>query len=137
MIITAEHITDMSNLLLDLNWGKWNAHLDFRKKDDREELRDLVREADVVVTGYRLGVLDKYGFSARGLLELTKDRERGLIVVCENCYGWHGPWAHRSGWQKISDASCGVSTEFGRAMGLDEPVTPVFPTATTALASSV
>lgn len=127
MRVTAEHITDMSALHVDLNWGKWNAHLDFRNEADREKLRALVRDADVVVQGYRPGVLDKYGFSPEGLLELTKDRERGLIVVRENCYGWQGPWAYRSGWQQISDANCGVSMAFGRAMGNDEPVTPVFP----------
>lgn len=127
MRVTASHITDMSTLHCDLNWGKWNAHLDFREEVDREKLRALVRESDVVVQGYRPGVLDKYGFSLDGLLELTKDRARGLIVVRENCYGWNGPWSYRSGWQQISDASVGVSMEFGRAMGNDEPVTPVFP----------
>ncbi|XPT02981.1 hypothetical protein M3J09_012084 [Ascochyta lentis] len=127
MRVTAEHITDMSVLHVDLNWGKWNAHLDFRKEEDRETLRDLVREADVVVQGYRPGVLDKYGFSPDDLLELTKHRDRGLIVVRENCYGWYGPWSYRSGWQQISDANCGVSMDFGRAMGNNEPVTPVFP----------
>ncbi|CAN9373089.1 unnamed protein product [Alternaria alternata] len=111
MRVTAEHITDMSML----------------HEEDREKLRALVRDADVVVQGYRPGVLDKYGFSPEGLLDLTKDRERGLIVVRENCYGWYGPWSYRSGWQQISDACCGVSMEFGRAMGRDEPVTPVFP----------
>lgn len=127
MRITAEHVTDMSSLHVDMNWGKWNAHLDFRKEEDRKKLETLVRDADVVVQGYRPGVLDKYGFSPEGLLELTRDRERGLIVVRENCYGWYGPWSYRSGWQQISDANCGVSMEFGRAMGNDEPVTPVFP----------
>lgn len=127
MRITAPHITDMSGLHVDMSWGKWNAHLDFRKEEDREKLRALVREADVVVQGYRPSVLDKYGFSPDGLLELTKDRERGLIVVRENCYGWNGPWSYRSGWQQISDACVGVSMEFGRAMGNAEPVTPVFP----------
>jgi crotonobetainyl-CoA:carnitine CoA-transferase CaiB-like acyl-CoA transferase len=127
MRVTASHITDISVLHCDLSWGKWNAHLDFREEADREKLRALVREADVVVQGYRPGVLDKYGFSLDGLLELTKDRERGLIVVRENCYGWNGPWSYRSGWQQISDANVGVSMEFGRAMGNDEPVTPVFP----------
>jgi crotonobetainyl-CoA:carnitine CoA-transferase CaiB-like acyl-CoA transferase len=127
MRVTAEHITDMSALHVDLSWGKWNTHLDFRKEEDCGKLRALVREADVVVQGYRPGVLDKYGFSPEALLELTKDRERGLIVVRENCYGWNGPWAYRSGWQQISDACTGVSMEFGRAMGNDEPVTPVFP----------
>ncbi|XPS72553.1 hypothetical protein M3J09_004716 [Ascochyta lentis] len=127
MRVTAQHVTDMTALHVDMNWGKWNSHLDFRKEEDREKLRDLVREADVVVQGYRPGVLDKYGFSSEGLLDLTKNRERGLIVVRENCYGWYGPWSYRSGWQQISDANCGVSMEFGRAMGIDEAVTPVFP----------
>lgn len=127
MRVTAEHITDMSNLHVDLNWGKWNCHLDFRKEVDREKLRALVCDADVVVQGYRPDVLNKYGFGLDDFLNLTKDRERGLIVVRENCYGWNGPWSYRSGWQQISDACCGVSLEFGRAMGNDEPVTPVFP----------
>ncbi|KAL6705948.1 hypothetical protein ACN47E_006227 [Coniothyrium glycines] len=127
MRVAAPHITDMSSLHIDLNWGKWNTHLDLRQAAARDTLRALVRDADVVVQGYRPGVLDKYGFSAEGLLAATKDRARGLIVVRENCYGWHGPWRHRSGWQQISDACCGVSIEFGRAMGNNEPVTPVFP----------
>lgn len=104
MRVTAAHITDYSPLHPDLSWGKWNCHLDFRKEEDREAMRNLVREADVVVQGYRPGVLDKYGFSLDGLLEICKDRERGLIVVRENCYGWNGPWSYRSGWQQISDA---------------------------------
>jgi crotonobetainyl-CoA:carnitine CoA-transferase CaiB-like acyl-CoA transferase len=127
MRVTAEHITDMSSLHLDLSWGKWNTHLDFRNESDRSKLRALVMQADVVVQGYRPDVLNKYGFGLDDLLHLTRDRERGLIVVREDCYGWNGPWSYRSGWQQISDACCGVSMEFGRAMGHDEPVTPVFP----------
>ena len=34
---------------------------------------------------------------------------------------------HRSGWQPVSDAHTGVSWGFGKAMGLEEPVSPVFP----------
>lgn len=127
MRVTSDKITDMSTLHLDLNWGKWNSHLDFREETSRAKLRELILDADVVVQGYRPDVLNKFGLSTEDLMALTKDRERGLIVVRENCYGWHGPWAYRSGWQQISDACCGVSMEFGRAMGLDEPVTPVFP----------
>ncbi|KAL6897541.1 alpha-methylacyl-CoA racemase [Trichoderma evansii] len=125
--ITAPHITDMVVSLSEFAWGKWNSHLDFRKEEDRQRIRELVLEADVVVQGYRPGVLDKYGFSPKGLLDICKGRERGLIVVRENCYGWYGPWSHRTGWQQISDASTGVSLQFGRAMGNDEPVSPFFP----------
>lgn len=127
MRVTAPHLVDYSSLHCDLSWGKWNCHLDLRKEADRLKLRELIKDADVVVTAYRPQVLDKWGFSEKDILELCKGRERGIIYARENCYGWHGPWAGRSGWQQISDACCGVSMEYGRAMGNDEAVTPVFP----------
>ncbi|KAK8052184.1 CoA-transferase family III domain-containing protein [Apiospora rasikravindrae] len=127
MRITAPHLTDMSVLHPDLNHGKWNASLDLRTAAGREALRDLVADADVFLQGYRPGVLDKFGFGERDVLDLCRGRGRGIVYCGENCYGWQGPWMERSGWQQISDACCGVSHEFGRAMGNDEPVTPVFP----------
>lgn len=87
----------------------------------------LIMEADVVVDSYRPGVMAKWGFGDAQVLDMCAARDRGIIYVRENCYGWHGPWADRCGWQQISDACTGVSMEFGRAMGVDEPVTPVFP----------
>ncbi|OAL38854.1 hypothetical protein AYO20_02060 [Fonsecaea nubica] len=127
MRIVSPNITDTSGLHLDLNHGKWNACLDLKVEADREKLRELIRGADVFLQGYRPHVLDKYGFGEQDILDLVKDRDRGIVYARENCYGWNGPWKDRSGWQQISDANCGVSLEFGRAMGNDEPVTPVFP----------
>ncbi len=127
MRITAPHLQDLGNLHPDLGWGKWTCALDFRLPSDLACARKLIYEADVVVTGYRPGVLDKYGLGQDGILALTRDCPRGIVLVRENCYGWHGPLASRSGWQQISDAHTGVSFEFGRAMGNEEPVTPVFP----------
>lgn len=127
MRITAPHLTDLSGVHQDLNWGKWTAFLDLKQEDDRKRLIDLIRHADVVVEGYRPGVMEKYGLSRNDIFELVKERDRGIIHVKENCYGWNGPWRNRSGWQQISDACCGVSLEYGRAMGHNEAVTPVFP----------
>lgn len=104
MRVTAPHLVDYSSLHCDLNWGKWNTALDFRKDDDREKMRQLILEADVVVTGYRPGVLDKYGFGREGVMMICEGRDRGIIYARENCYGWNGPWSYRSGWQQISDA---------------------------------
>jgi len=125
--ITSPNVTDMSSLNLDLGWGKWNAHLDLTKEADRLQLKTLIEESDVVIDGYRPGVMKKWGFGKEDILKMFEDKEKGIIYAHENCYGWNGPWAHRSGWQQISDAVCGVSLEFGRAMGNDEGVTPVFP----------
>ncbi|KAH8812475.1 alpha-methylacyl-CoA racemase [Xylogone sp. PMI_703] len=127
MRVTAPNIADFSGLHPDLNWGKWNCHLDLKKEEDQIKLRELLLEADVVVNGYRPGVLDKYGAGYKDVFNLGNQRGRGFIYVRENCFGWEGPWAHRSGWQPISDACSGVSMGFGRAMGNDEPVTPALP----------
>jgi hypothetical protein len=104
MRVTAAHLVDFSSLHCDLNWGKWNASLDLRDEGDREKLRALILDADVVVSAYRPYVLDKWGFGEEDILKLCSGRERGIVYVRENCYGWNGPWADRSGWQQISDA---------------------------------
>jgi hypothetical protein len=104
MRVTAPHLADYSVLHCDLNWGKWNCSLDFCKDKDCEKLRALISDADVVVTAYRPYVLDKWGFGEEDILKLCSNRKRGVVYVRENCYGWNGPWAYRSGWQQISDA---------------------------------
>lgn len=98
MRVTSPNLVDFSQLHVDLSWGKWNCSIDLKTEDGKEQLRNLIRDADVVVQGYRPGVLDKYGFGQEGIIDLVKDRERGIISVRENCYGWNGPWYYRSGW---------------------------------------
>ena len=110
MRVTSANVTDHSGLHQDLNWGKWNACLDLKKNpEDRKALAELIKDADVVVEGYRPGAMARNGFSREDIFELVKDRGRGIIHVRENCYGWNGPWAHRSGWQQISDAVSFIS----------------------------
>ena len=127
MRCTSPNLPDVTGLHPDLNWGKWNCSIDLKASAGRERLRALIMDADVVVQGYRPGALDKYGFGQQGIIDLCKERGRGIISVRENCYGWHGPWSGRSGWQQISDAVCGCSAGFGKAMGHGKPVQPIFP----------
>ena len=107
MRVTSDTQTDAWGLHQDLNWGKWNANLDLKKNpEDRKALAELIQDADVVVEGYRPGAMARNGFGREDIFELVKGRDRGIIHVRENCYGWNGPWQHRSGWQQISDAVC-------------------------------
>ncbi|KPM39360.1 hypothetical protein AK830_g7193 [Neonectria ditissima] len=127
MRITSQSVPDATVYHPEFNWGKWNTSLNLKDPRDRERLKELVMDCDVFVTSYRPGALDKFGFGVEDLLAMCSAREKGIVVVRLNSYGWNGPLQTRSGWQQISDAHCGVSWEFGRAMGKDEPVTPVFP----------
>ncbi|CRG89149.1 Secretory phospholipase A2 receptor [Talaromyces islandicus] len=125
--ITSPNIPDGTIYHPEFNWGKRNAALDFHKAEDREIMKKLILECDVFVSSYRPEVMEKWGFGVDQVMELCKDRPKGIIVARLNCFGWHGPLQWRSGWQQISDAHTGVSYGFGRAMGNDEPVTPIFP----------
>jgi hypothetical protein len=81
MRATSEQITDMSSLHQDLNWGKWNCRLHLKDEGDKEKLKALIREADVVVDGYRPGVMERLGFGRQAIFDLVKDRSRGIIHV--------------------------------------------------------
>jgi len=86
MRITAPHVPDMSQLQLDLGWGKWNSHLDLRNQEDRTKLEALIMDADVVIDGYRPSILKKWGFGKDEILDLVKGRDKGIIYAHENCY---------------------------------------------------
>lgn len=118
---------ELGMLLIDGNLGKHDTTINLKSIEGREQLLQLMQDADVVVDGYRPGALEKLGFGPRYLREVAKRRQKGIVVVRENCYGWHGPYVHRSGWQQISDCFTGVSWLVGKFLGLDEPVVPSLP----------
>ncbi|KAI0536516.1 CoA-transferase family III domain-containing protein [Xylaria digitata] len=120
-------LPDLGIVLFESNLGKRDAHLNLKTEDGRKALRDLIQDADVVLDGYRPGALERLGFGPTYVREIAKRRGKGIVYARENCYGWKGPWKHRSGWQQISDAVTGIGWLFGRMWGRDEPVMPFLP----------
>lgn len=118
---------DMGPLLIEGNLGKRDVSLDLKSEKDRQTLRQLILDADIALDGYRPSALERLGFGESYLRTLARRRGRGIIVVCENCYGWHGPLASRSGWQQISDCFTGVAWGMGEFLGLEEPIVPPLP----------
>ncbi len=84
--ITCPGVSDMNVLNTEMGWGKWNAYLDLKKEEDRDVLRELILEADVVIEGYRPGVMAKWGFGKDDILKLFESKEKGIIYAHENCY---------------------------------------------------
>jgi alpha-methylacyl-CoA racemase len=77
----------------ELNRGKRLARLDLRSEAGRAELHALLRAADVLVEGFRPGVMDKLGLGWAAL-----HAQHPKLVMCAiSGYGQHGPWAHRAG----------------------------------------
>ncbi|KAJ6198165.1 caib baif family enzyme [Bipolaris maydis] len=118
---------DMRPVLVEGNLGKRDVSLDLKSEKGRQTLRQLILDADIVLDGYRPGALERLGFGESYILTLARRRGRGIIVVRENCYRWHGPMASRSCWQQISDCFTGVSWGMGEFLGLKEPIVPPLP----------
>ncbi|OAG11946.1 alpha-methylacyl-CoA racemase [Paraphaeosphaeria sporulosa] len=125
--ITSPNLSDVPFFQVDGNLGKHAAELNLREPTDRKVFEDLLQSADVILDGYRPGSLKRLGYGPNQILQLVKDRKRGIVYVAENCFGHVGPWSSRPGWQQIADCVSGVAWAQGLGMGLDEPVVPPFP----------
>lgn len=119
--VTNENLPDLSALWIDLSTGKKDANIDMKTAEGKSTFTKLVEGADVLIDGYRPGALARLGFDSDSLRKINPN----LIYARENCYGFKGPLAHRSGWQQISDCLVGISWLQGQFMGLDEPVVPL------------
>ncbi|AQW51426.1 CoA transferase [Streptomyces violaceusniger] len=89
----------------DTGFGKRSAALDLGAPEDRRTFEALLADADVVVTGYRPGALDRFGLAPDALLE----RHPGLIVAQLCAWGWSGPWAGRRGFDSLVQAATGIA----------------------------
>ena len=82
-----------SALYLSLNRNKRSIRLDLKSDGGREALLRLVRDFDVVLEGFRPGVLDRLGVGYERMLE-----ENPALVYCAiTGYGQTGPNVDRAG----------------------------------------
>ncbi|NUT90554.1 MAG: carnitine dehydratase [Saccharothrix sp.] len=110
---------DLPDDLGDTGFGKRSALRDLAV----DGLEDLLDQADVVVTGYRPGALDRFGLAPDALLE----RRPGLVVAQLNAWGWTGPWAGRRGFDSLVQAGSGIAaaeSEGGESEGGEPGVLP-------------
>ncbi|KAH6867784.1 formyl-CoA transferase [Thelonectria olida] len=121
--VSCDTLPELAATMPDLQTGKRDTNIDLKTEDGKDVFATLVKGADVLIDGYRPGALKRLGFDSESLRALNPS----LIYVRENCYGFNGPLAHRSGWQQISDCLVGLSYLQGKFLGLEEPVLPLLP----------
>ncbi|MDT6988005.1 CoA transferase [Streptomyces lusitanus] len=92
----------------DTGLGKRSALVDLAS--GRETVEELVARADVVVTGYRPGALDRFGLGAEALAE----RRPGVVVAQLSAWGATGPWAGRRGFDSLVQVATGIARIEGK-----------------------
>ncbi|KAI2469252.1 CoA-transferase family III [Annulohypoxylon bovei var. microspora] len=128
--ITSSQLPDVPFFQLDVNTGKHTASLHLKNPHDVAIFESLLETADVIIDGYRPGVIANLGYRPEDLAAKAAQRGKGIVYVAEDCFGGTekgAEWAGRPGWQQIADCVTGVAWEQGRFMGLNEPVVPPFP----------
>jgi hypothetical protein len=91
---------------LDTGQGKRSTLLDLAAASDRARFEELLASADVLLTGYRPGALDRFGLGA----EAVAERHPGIVTASVSAWGDTGPWAHRRGFDSIVQAVTGIAT---------------------------
>lgn len=109
---------DEPGVIPDVILGKRCARLDLHHRKDRDCFDALIRDADVIVHGYRPGALDALGYSEVERSALNPD----VIDVSLCAYGWTGPWAARRGFDSLLQMSAGIANAGMRWQGADRPV---------------
>lgn len=103
--IGAERLPSIEPFVIDTGQGKRNAFLDLDRAEDAATLGRLAEQADVFCQGYRPGGLERRGFGPHELAE----RRPGIVYVSIDCYGHHGPWAGRPGWEQLAQSAVGIA----------------------------
>lgn len=97
--------------------GKRSIVLDLRDPSDQAVARSLAESADVLVEGYRPGVLERLGLGPDELLAANP----GLIYTRLSGWGQEGPYAQRMGHDINYIAVAGALAQVGTA---ERPVPP-------------
>ncbi len=107
---------DFSHYFLAMNRGKRSLTLDLKKPEGKDVLQRLLEKADVLVSNYRPGVLDRLGF---GYEELSQRNPR-LIYALGSSWGPKGPWVRRPSRDTLAQAAGGIMAKNG--MPQDRPL---------------
>ena len=105
-----------STYFMSANRNKESIVLNLKDAGDKDVLTRLVQRADVLMENFRVGVLDRLGFSVEKLHELNPR----LVVLSITGFGHDGPEASRSGYDQIAQGEAGLMSITGSSP--DEPM---------------
>ena len=101
-----------------LNRGKTPLALNLKERSDQDKLHELLSNADVLIEGFRPGVLERLGLEPTGLQQQFAQ----LVIGRLSGFGRYGDYAQRAGHDINYLALSGVLAAIGTA---DEPIIPL------------
>jgi len=105
----APHATFQQYFLV-LNRGKKSLTLDVKTADGRAILMRLLESADVLLTNFRPGVLDRLGFG----YDILHAKLPRLVYAVASSWGPEGAWAARPSRDTLAQAASGLMAKTGQ-----------------------
>lgn len=122
-MVTSKDLPQVPAFVRDTSHGKRSCFLDYKDADQSLYLKELTKEADVFIEGYRPHRMEIYGFGPNDLATLRPS----IVYVSVNCFGPGGPYASRAGWDQVAQAVTGMCHTQGIAEGAGIPkLAPIF-----------
>ncbi len=94
---------------LAANRNKRSVTVDIATEEGAGVVRDLARDADVLLENFRVGTLQHYGLDSESLVAVNPQ----LIYCSITAYGQHGSRAHEPGYDVMIQASAGLMSITG------------------------
>jgi crotonobetainyl-CoA:carnitine CoA-transferase CaiB-like acyl-CoA transferase len=107
-------VGDESAYFLGINRNKRSVTLDLEQDTGREVLRKLIATADVVVDNFKLGTLERWGFTD----EWYDEHAPSVVRATVTGYGSTGPKAGLPGYDFILQAETGLMSITGQPDGI-------------------
>ena len=99
----------LSASFFSVNRNKKSICVDLKNPRGRDIILSLVRDADVIIENYRLGVLDRLGFGYEAMKAVKPD----IIYASATGWGSTGPMAQAPGQDLLVQARCGLVSVTG------------------------
>ncbi|RDV04103.1 CoA transferase [Undibacter mobilis] len=117
MLVTSPNLPSVAPLVIDTGRGKLSTHIDLHDAQGRDAFAALLREADIVVQGYRPGGLAALGFAPDAAARVNP----GIVYVSLCAYSHEGPWAGRRGFDSLVQTASGFNDAEAKAAGIEGP----------------
>ena len=111
--MTPPQKADLSGFYSQMNRNKRSLSIDMKNPAGIEIIRELVKDADILVENFRSGVLERLGI---GYEDLCKLNER-LVFVSITGFGPTGPYAHKPAYDPIAQGLVGMMHIQGMPFG--------------------
>ncbi len=112
MLINSPNLPNIE-AIVDTSRGKLSAYADLDTDPGRATLRELARDANVFVQGYRPDGIASRGFGPDQLAKLRP----GIVYVSLSAYGHLGPWGNKRGFDSLVQTATGFNHAEGEAFG--------------------